>query len=75
MLEIKKLLYKDGYTIKGAINYINNKYKNKNSLLTEMEYSNHSDRVTSRFKYMLENNGKIEKSMTTKKFAQKLLLS
>ena len=39
-----------------------------------MEYSNHSDRVTSRFKYMLENNGKIEKSMTTKKFAQKLLL-
>ena len=30
LLEIKKLLYKDGYTIKGAINYINKKYKNKN---------------------------------------------
>ena len=29
LLEIKKLLYKDGYTIKGAINFINNKYKNK----------------------------------------------
>ena len=30
LLEIKTLLYKDGYTIKGAINYINKKYKNKN---------------------------------------------
>ena len=30
LLEIKTLLYEDGYTIKGAINYINNKYKNKN---------------------------------------------
>ena len=29
LLEIKNLLYKDGYTIKGAINYINKKYKNK----------------------------------------------
>ena len=31
LLEIKKLLYKDGYTIKGAINYINKKYKNKSN--------------------------------------------
>ena len=33
LLEIKKLLYKDGYTIKGAINYINKKYKNKNDTI------------------------------------------
>ena len=33
LLEIKKLLYRDGYTIKGAINYINKKYKNKNDII------------------------------------------
>ncbi len=33
LLMIKKLLYEEGYTIKGAINLINNKYKNKNSPL------------------------------------------
>ena len=33
LLEIKKLLYKDGYTIKGAINYINKKYKNKTDIV------------------------------------------
>ena len=30
---IKKLLYEEGFTIKGAINLINNKYKDKNSSL------------------------------------------
>ena len=30
---IKKLLYEKGFTIKGAINFINNKYKDKNSHL------------------------------------------
>ena len=35
LLEIKTLLYRDGYTIKGAINYINNKYKNKNDSVTD----------------------------------------
>ena len=35
LLEIKKLLYKDGYTIKGAINYINKKYKNKNDTVND----------------------------------------
>ena len=35
LLEIKKLLYKDGFTIKGAINYINKKYKNKNDTVDD----------------------------------------
>ena len=30
LLMIKKLLYEEGFTIKGAINLINNKYKDKN---------------------------------------------
>ena len=33
LLMIKKLLYEEGFTIKGAINFINNKYKDKNSSL------------------------------------------
>ena len=33
LLMIKKLLYDEGFTIKGAINFINNKYKDKNSSL------------------------------------------
>ncbi len=31
LLMIKRLLYDEGYTIKGAINFINKKYKDKNS--------------------------------------------
>ena len=31
LLMIKKLLYDEGFTIKGAINFINKKYKDKNS--------------------------------------------
>ena len=31
LLMIKKLLYEEGFTIKGAINFINKKYKYKNS--------------------------------------------
>ena len=33
LLMIKKLLYEEGFTIKGAINLINNKHKDKNSHL------------------------------------------
>ena len=33
LLMIKKLLYEEGFTIKGAINLINNKFKDKNSSL------------------------------------------
>tara|TARA_A100001011_G_C13821312_1_gene639030 strand:- start:57 stop:398 length:342 start_codon:yes stop_codon:yes gene_type:complete len=32
LLMIKKLLYEEGFTIKGAINFINKKYKDKKSL-------------------------------------------
>ena len=31
LLMIKKLLYDEGFTIKGAINFMNKKHKNKNS--------------------------------------------
>ena len=31
LLMIKKLLYEEGFTIKGAINFVNKKYKDKNS--------------------------------------------
>ncbi len=31
LLMIKKLLYEEGFTIKGAVNFINKKYKDKNT--------------------------------------------
>ena len=33
LLMIKRLLYEEGFTIKGAINFINNKYKDENNYL------------------------------------------
>jgi DNA (cytosine-5)-methyltransferase 1 len=45
----------------------------KGSILTEQEYSKHSDRVIERFKYMLKNNGEIPLHLKTKKFSQRLL--
>lgn len=45
----------------------------KGSVLTEQEYSKHSDRVIERFKYMLKNNGEIPLHLKTKKFSQRLL--
>ena len=41
--------------------------------LTDHEYSKHSDTVINRFNYMIKNNGKIDKKLKTKKFAQRLL--
>lgn len=41
--------------------------------VTEMEYSNHSDEVTAKFRYMLNNGGRIPPRFQTKKFAQRLL--
>ena len=38
-----------------------------------MEYSNHSDDVVKKFRYMIKHNGEIPESMQTKKFAQRLL--
>jgi len=48
-------------------------YMRKGELLAEQEYSNHSDLIRRKFKYMIENNGKIPKSMQTKKFSQRVI--
>jgi DNA (cytosine-5)-methyltransferase 1 len=42
-------------------------------LLTDQEYSKHSEKVVAKFKAMIENNGVIPKEYQTKKFAQRLL--
>lgn len=53
---------------------ITGKVRPKGSPVTEHEYSNHSEKVVAKFKYMLENQGQTHESMKTKKFAQRLLL-
>jgi DNA (cytosine-5)-methyltransferase 1 len=45
----------------------------KGALVSEMEYSQHSDRVREKFAYMLQNGGEIPEAMQTKKFAQRVL--
>ena len=45
----------------------------KGDILTEMEYSNHSEIVKKKFKYMIHNEGQIPHEMKTKKFAQRLI--
>lgn len=45
----------------------------KGELLTEHEYSRHSDKVLKKFDSMIRNNGVISKKFKTKKFAQRLL--
>lgn len=45
----------------------------KGDLLTDQEYSKHSDKVIAKFKAMIENNGVIPVEYQTKKFAQRLL--
>ena len=45
----------------------------KGDKLTEHKYSNHSEKVRKRFKFMIENNGQAPKSFKTKKFNQKVL--
>lgn len=49
------------------------KIRPKGAPLTEHEYSNHSEKVVAKFKYMLANEGETHHSMKTKKFAQRLL--
>ena len=41
--------------------------------LTEQEYSQHSDKVIEKFKYMIKHNGKVSKKFKTKKFSQRLI--
>lgn len=47
----------------------------KGEVVTEHEYSKHSDKVLAKFSYMLKNNGDIPEEFKTKKFAQRLLPS
>jgi len=50
-----------------------NSYYHKGEYLTEQEYSNHSENIVKKFRYMIENNGKIPSHMKTKKFAQRVI--
>lgn len=51
----------------------NGKILMKGDLLTEQEYSNHSDSVIAKFQYMIEHDSEIPDEMKTKKFSQKVL--
>lgn len=52
---------------------IDGKISAKNSILTEQDYTKHSDKVMEKFSYMLKHNGVIPEHLKTKKFAQRLL--
>jgi DNA (cytosine-5)-methyltransferase 1 len=45
----------------------------KGDILTDQQYSKHSETVIAKFKAMIANNGAIPKEYQTKKFAQRLL--
>jgi len=45
----------------------------KGDPISEMEYSKHSECVTDKFQYMIDNDGDVTDQMKTKKFAQRLL--
>jgi DNA (cytosine-5)-methyltransferase 1 len=45
----------------------------KGDPISEMEYSKHSETVTDKFQYMIDNGGDVTDKMKTKKFAQRLL--
>ena len=47
--------------------------RRKGSGLSEHKYSNHSSKVTEKFKHMIQTGGKVRPSMETKKFAQRVL--
>ena len=45
----------------------------KGDIVTDHEYSNHSDEIVKKFRYMLKNKSEIPEDMKTKKFSQKVL--
>ncbi|MBU79627.1 MAG: DNA (cytosine-5-)-methyltransferase [Flavobacteriales bacterium] len=47
----------------------------ENGDLTEHKYSKHSEKIISKFSYMIKNNGEIPSEFETKKFSQKVLPS
>lgn len=51
----------------------NKKIARKGDPISEMEYSKHSETVTDKFQYMIDNGGDVTDKMKTKKFAQRLL--
>lgn len=51
----------------------NNYIYQKGDDLTEQEYSKHSEKIKTKFQYMIDNNGQISNEMKTKKFAQRLI--
>jgi len=51
----------------------NGKPLRKGALVQNHKYSNHSQEIVDKFKYMIENDGEIPENMKTKKFAQKVL--
>ncbi len=52
---------------------VDGKVSAKGFILTEQDYSKHSDKVIEKFTYMLKHNGTIPPHLKTKKFAQRLL--
>ena len=44
----------------------------KGDVLSEQEYSNHSDNIREKFEYMIANNGEIPEDKKTRKFAQRV---
>ncbi len=53
--------------------YRDGKIASKGAVLTEQEYSKHSEKVIEKFEYMLAHGGQIPSHLKTKKFAQRLL--
>lgn len=51
----------------------NGKLMHRDQVVTEQEYSKHSLKIVSKFRYMQESGGKIPDSMQTKKFAQRVV--
>ena len=45
----------------------------KGSRLTQHDYSNHAERILSKFQHMLDNDGAIRDEDQTKKFAQRVI--
>ena len=45
----------------------------KGDVITDHEYSNHSDGIVKKFRYMIKNKSEIPEAMKTKKFSQKVL--
>lgn len=50
-----------------------NRVRGKNSIVSEHEYSNHSEKIVAKFEHMIAHGGQIPHNMKTKKFSQRVL--